>query len=562
MACSGILLTGCVDSAYDLSDIDKTMELKVDNLAIPINMEAVELSQVIEVKEGDKLKIVDGKYAVAVEGTFTSDPIKIKEINIKAPVIDPIVTTLTREESAAAKAPGLSFPVPHISTDFTYHDNDIDPSVKGITQVKTRDFSIKIGLRLEGLAGKVSEVTLSNLRITLPKGLTGTATAGRYDPATGVISLGDINCNPAGLEVELQVSAIDIAAAGVSFNAPTRTLIFKGDIALDADRLTIDPSKATDLTGLPSSTELVTRYTMSNLEITHISGMLSYKVEDLDIPEVGLSDLPDFLRQEGTDIVLNNPQIYLSLDNPLHETRLTASTGLELTAWRNGAKTQDCPLPEAITIGTGQGMGPYKYCLSPARPDMYPGFEGAQYITYPTLGNILSGNGIPDAIRIRAVNPMFPEQKVTDLRIGYDFGPITGSYLFFAPLALDAGSTIIYSDSDTGWSSDDLDDLTIETLTIKADVSSDVDATLELSGNPLDRRGMPMSGVEVSKVTIPANAKDLPIEITVTGDVHDLDGFLYKVVLVSGGNKTLAPDQRLRLKNIRAYVSGKYVTTL
>lgn len=67
MACSGILLTGCVDSAYDLSDIDKTMELKVDNLAIPINMEAVELSQVIEVKEGDKLKIVDGKYAVAVE---------------------------------------------------------------------------------------------------------------------------------------------------------------------------------------------------------------------------------------------------------------------------------------------------------------------------------------------------------------------------------------------------------------------------------------------------------------------------------------------------------------
>lgn len=560
---AAMLATGCTDSAYDLSDIDTTTELKVNNLAIPVNMEDVTLDQVIEIKEGDKLKVVDGKYAVMIENDFESDPIEINPISIKAPEIDPTVTALSREASGSmAKAPSISFPVPHITTSFSYYDNDVDPSLASISEIKTRNFSMTIRISLTGLERFVDEINLTDLRITLPKGLRGTPSRGTYDPATGVISLGDITCNPAGFEVMMNVTAVEVAEAGIVYKPASHTFEFKEDIAVDAGSVSIDPSKAKDPTGLPEQLELVIRYDLSDLEVVSISGMLSYSVDNFDIPEVMLDELPDFLRQEGTNIVLNNPQIYLSVSNPLYTTSVTASTGLELISYRSGVVGERCPLPRPVTIGTTKGAGPYKYCLSPIKPAMQPGYEGADYLAYPTLGRILAGDGLPDAIKILAVNPCFPEQPVTDLPIGRNFGPIKGSYLFFAPLALEAGSTIVYSDSDTGWSSDDLDDLTIETLTIKADVSTDINMAVELSGNPLDRQGQPMSGVEVSPVTVPANAKDHPIEITVTGPIRDLDGFLYRVRLISANDKTLAPDQHLSLHNIRAYVSGKYVTKL
>lgn len=39
-----MLLSACVDDSYDLSDIDTSMEVKVNDLVIPVNLGTVTLS--------------------------------------------------------------------------------------------------------------------------------------------------------------------------------------------------------------------------------------------------------------------------------------------------------------------------------------------------------------------------------------------------------------------------------------------------------------------------------------------------------------------------------------
>ena len=76
-----MLLTGCIDNGYDLTDIDTTSEIKVNDLTLPVNLAPVTLSDIIAVgeNEDDKVKevTINGKtfYAVEETGSFSSDPL-------------------------------------------------------------------------------------------------------------------------------------------------------------------------------------------------------------------------------------------------------------------------------------------------------------------------------------------------------------------------------------------------------------------------------------------------------------------------------------------------------
>ncbi|MDE7181142.1 MAG: hypothetical protein K2N88_08110 [Muribaculaceae bacterium] len=549
------LLAACTDSAYDLSDIDSETEIKVNNLTVPVNMEAVKLSQVIDLKEGENLKVVDGRYAVLVEGSFSSDPIRINPITIAAPVLNPTQTTLNRLPDETRAAGMATFAVPATSSAFSYFDNDVDPSIKEISVVKSDSYMISLTLSAPALQGVADEMHIEWIDFALPKGLTGTPSMGTYNKNNGQLSISDVTAASNGLTITMPVTEIEAAKAGATLDPATRTFIFDGTIDVIDGRISVDINK------VPAGpVDLRIDYAMGELDVKSISGRIAYTVEDVNIPDVDLNDLPDFLRQDGTNVVLDNPQIYLSLENPMYSTRLTASTGLTLTAIRNGRPTVVCSLPNPIRAGADKGRGPYDFCLSPREGDMLADYAQAKYEPFPTLGHILEGQGLPETIRIETVEPGFEEQNVTDLRIGYDYGTLEGSYTFYAPLSLEPGSTILYSDSDTGWGSEDLDKLTIETLTLTATAYSNVPAAVELTGDPLNYDGLAISTATVSTVTIPANAQDYPVEITVTGPVDQLDGFLYKVKLTAGSTETLTPDQNLQLTDIRATVSGKYVT--
>ena len=109
-----------------------------------------------------------------------------------------------------------------------------------------------------------------------------------------------------------------------------------------------------------------------------------------------LNDLPDLLQQDGTDITISNPRLYLSINNPMAGYGLDASSGLTLTACRNDGSRQPYSLDpgQSIVIGHDNGIaGPYRFCLAPD-PSAAGGlaeYAGATPVLYHGLGNVLSG---------------------------------------------------------------------------------------------------------------------------------------------------------------------------
>ena len=57
-----VMLTGCIDDSYDLSDIDTTAELKVKDLVLPLNIDDIVLSDIFDLEDNSRIKVVNGEY--------------------------------------------------------------------------------------------------------------------------------------------------------------------------------------------------------------------------------------------------------------------------------------------------------------------------------------------------------------------------------------------------------------------------------------------------------------------------------------------------------------------
>lgn len=86
-----VILTGCVDNDYDLSNIDTTSEIKVNNLTLPVKMDAITLNDIFDIEEGSKIQTVtvNGQefYAVTQHGDISSQSIDIPAFTTFSPTI-------------------------------------------------------------------------------------------------------------------------------------------------------------------------------------------------------------------------------------------------------------------------------------------------------------------------------------------------------------------------------------------------------------------------------------------------------------------------------------------
>ncbi|MBO4965229.1 MAG: hypothetical protein J6C81_03060 [Muribaculaceae bacterium] len=77
---SALLFSGCIDDAYDLSDIDTTSRVNVNGLVIPVNIDQITLDDIISFDENSKIKAVtiggERFYALVENGEFNSEDIK------------------------------------------------------------------------------------------------------------------------------------------------------------------------------------------------------------------------------------------------------------------------------------------------------------------------------------------------------------------------------------------------------------------------------------------------------------------------------------------------------
>ncbi len=564
--------SSCVDNAYDLSDIDTNVRLQVKELVFPMNIEAANLDQVLDLdddSEVKKIQLQDGSFIYAVEkgGSFDSDPIHITKFNATGPDVTPVTSTLdlTDLREAAGYLPGgvvAYYSISSTPTTVTSEASGIDESIVSIDRldVSTRIVTKLnvIGLNAEALSG----MKIEGLKMKYPKGLVATTDKGRYNSATGELTFSEAlvpNSN-GELTVTMNVTALDASYENIEFNVTQHTFKFEDKIFVQEGRVNIYADK-----NLPSQVTFKVTPSMDDINVTKFTGSIVYNVGDINIDPIDISNLPDLINQEGTSISIADPRLYLTLSNPLEKfipqgQIMNLGAGVSLKSEREGDSKEF--VLDGGRFGTEATNTGYTYVLSPNKPaDSYEGYDNPQWVKFSALSDVLdvNGKGLPSKIYVNIAEPRIDKTDINGIELGTDLPRVVGNYTFYAPLQLNDGSAIKYVDTIDGWGDEDLDKMTINKLDLNFLGSTEVPFDLELKVLPINKTGKPIAGVTSNTVKIPAKAKNVPVSVTVEGEIKELDGIQIEARLVNKGSDTiLAPSMKLIINDLKAKVSGYY----
>ena len=571
-ALSLIYLSSCVDKDYDLSDIDTTAKFVTKNLVVPINLDVITLDQVLDLNDDSEIvKTTDGDgnlvYAIKKEGNFQSEKIEVEPFTILSPHINDTNTNLSLEDlrllnNVSNNQGGRMayYPITGNVSQVSFNTNPthFDESIQQIDHLGVETKYITI-IKVEGLSPKaISNCKLTGMKIQYPKGLDVEQGKGTYNPISGVLDLSSETLaldNNGEVKIELGVHGMSYSSENVTANFANHTISYKGDIQI----LEGDMGIYVD-TELPATIKMTVKYTLADIHVDTFTGKVEYQLEDFDIEPIHINNLPDILSQSGTKIDLENPQIYLSMTNPLYQYNIKFQTDLSLTAQREGQSKTYRPDNGAFSTTTAKAAD-NEFVLSPTKPDYYfEGFTSPQFVPFSGLKTVLSDvGGIPELITVEADDPKMPSQQVADFKLGKQYNGVEGQYAFFAPLQLSDQACIVYSDTIDGWNDKDVDAITIDTLKLSFDATTDVPFEVELTISPINTTGKAITGVKPATAHLAAQAKDEHVNVALNGQITNLDGIILKAKLLNvGNNATLAPNMKLQMKNVRATVTGAY----
>ena len=548
-------LTSCTDNDYDLSDIDTNARFSVNDLIIPINLDEIKLDYVIDLKTDSKIKKNDDGYTYIVDGEFASNTITVKPFTTNSSqyqssksikLITDVNTNVHKRASENRK------PLAHAdirnSTAIKASTANIDSSIIAVDRVGT-EMNILLTLQFNGLTPYIHLININNLELKLLKGLNMTSDIGYYDSESGMLNIGDTQTTTDHrLELNLHITGIDAKKTGVTlengfFNIDDSVYVKSGQLVIYSDQVK-DPTHPF----LPNEVDYTLSANIGSCTVKSFTGIIKYDITGINIDPIDLSDLPDILSQEGTDLILENPQIYVNINNPLYQKyHLFAKAGLCLTGNETYKTASD-----AVVINQAENT----FVLSPFKPQkLCQGFEHAQHVVFSDLGKVISSEGkkIPNQVDVKLISPMIPEQHVTDFILGDPIQPVKGNWMLYAPLTFTSSSIIKYTKTWDDWQDKDLDGLTIEKAEVNATISSDVPLDLDVSFTLLGKEGK-LTG----KATLAANAINSEIIIPLTGtSISKIYGMTIDV-MIQGSGSTISPSQKIVVKNLNAKVSGYY----
>ncbi len=592
-----ITFASCMNSDYDLSDIDSTVGVNVNGLTIPLNLDKITLDAMLDLNENSQIKRMDnGEYAIVESGTYSSDPIQVPSFTAPAPSIAPIEADLTQKSlfntasrpHNAGRNAGTKLASYDLSNEPTTVDiqtDNVSEYIVSLDNVTLENIQAHFRLSFSGLQNIAREIQIEDLVINFLPGLQATPSMGTYDAATGKLNIGNTSTTAHCLDITLNIEKIG-REAGISLQNQVFSLhsacniasgsinIYESDIVPACKNSDGSFNREVFESLLPQSVHFVCTPTMDDIKVEKFSGEIKYGVTGIHIDPVLLDNIPDALNQDGTDIRMANPQLYLETSNPLNGYGLKAQASLKLTSHSAGhAGSYTLDNPEGLLIDKADN----KYCLSPYKPGIYyvgtidengekipADFTNAAQQGFTQLSNVLSGEKIPESIDIEVVEPRIPQQSVTDFPLGVDIAPVEGKWVFYAPLQLTAESKIKYVETIDGWNDDDLDALVIKKIDIQADCETDFPISAAFTVYPIDpagkricnEDGTPITGTIDKKITPGMSA---PIVIRMEGNVRHLDGIIIEARLDEADGQTpLKPTQTISLKNIKVKVSGSY----
>ena len=556
-----VSMAACIDDKYDLSDIDTTARISVDNLIIPLNLDEIKLESVIDTT--DQIKVVDGVYAYVTDGTFDSDPIHVNKVSIE----DQNINSATMVLSVVGQ-PGIGVDVSYeISSqrpsEYKYEATNVPDEIHSLSAIRANTH-LSAHIDITDLAPVANAVMFENVKLQMPKNLMfdHSVPAGKYDAATGLFTLDPLRVSTSGItDVMLYFSGMNLVPA--DFDVKMRMLHVTGSLSIVDGDFTIKASDFKPGASFVQNAHLEVSYQVPGFDVDSFDGEIEYDVEMNDIPSVDLDDIPDFLNQEGTNLVIKNPQLYLHANNPVQQLGLYAQTGFVLTAERDGEPSKTFSINDSFfTIGKGAGTDnkEFNFCLAPELPK-HPDAEypNPQFVQFTDLSNVLAGNGLPKVLNVELENTKIPLQTVKNFALNVDYPEVHGRYKMIAPFDLGVGSHILYTDTVDGWNDEDFDKLTITNMEVSMFVTTNVPVSVRFTGYPVDANGNRIKGVEIEDAQIDANAQNQKVVIRVSGEIRHLDGLVFSAeATASGDGEPLGPNLSIKLTEVRPKVAGYY----
>ncbi len=581
-ASSLFVLSSCVDKDYDLSDIDTTSRIVVNDLVVPMNLEYITLDQILDVDDDSELvkeEVPDGKggtklvYAIKKSGSFESDPIEVSSFTASKPNITPMSDELDLVDlrNAASYVPGgiaAYYDVKLNPTSFKSEANDFDKSIKKIERLGV-DTKMNNIVKIEGMnAGLYSKLKIEGVKIKYPKGLVAVPDNGKYDINTGVLDLSGEQLVPdANGEINLcmNISAIDIEKAGsdVKIDYEKHNILIESALEVTEGRVNIYADE-----NLPAKIKFSSSPEMEAIKVIKFTGNIEYDVDEFNIDPINITDVPDLINKSGTKLVLDNPQLYITLNNPMYKYGSYMQTGFKMTSQRDeDSKTIEIDNKTFTTPIPAKEVN--EFVLSPKMPErIISGYTAPEHVKFSSLGRILITNekadenndkgGIPNIINVDAANPKMPEQKVVDFELDEELGTVIGNYDFYAPLQLTEESQIVYTDTVDGWNDEDVDCITIKKLVVNFDATTEVPFDIKITALPININGKVIEGVTSTWATVGVGAVKQPAEVIIEGNITHLDGIMVKAVMNQKGNETLAPQMKIWMDNFKAKINGYY----
>lgn len=538
LLCGSLLvMSACVDDKYDLDDIDTSTAIKLDNLVVPVNLESIYLDQVLKVDDDDPSNPIiiyneDGKnkYAIHKGGEFIADPLFLRLLE------------------ATSFATINAFPVPlsgnqmeAFSTDYEYviGAGKVDNS---IVRIYKMGISVPMEIDLQFYYNASNGIPeISNLVLSIPDSFTAFYNGNEF--TNGEVAVNIVNGK---LDNPILVYAIDFENGIEPIGEEgARSLIFSGKIGIKSGNV------------LSSTENLMANFSMSPFTANEISGEINYQIEAPEFEGVSLEDLPDFLRDGDSKLIIQNPQLYLNFGNP---TTADFYTSLIIEPVGNGGETLNFQMDgfkESVILATDFNNLAYA--------NDYPGAMWIDdYEVKTKFPYILYGEGLPEYINF-SLGTTYVRGDVLNLTLGENLN-VGGKYTFFTPLAFEATSQIIYQKSETDFFGDDMEAVNVTNLQLSAYPSTNLPFDLELIVYPLDKDGNHIysNGKVVSAsgfVKANANGSEI-LDINLNTPFSGLDGVEYQVKAEFMNDEALSPDQYIKLDKIRAKVTGEYVTKL
>ncbi|MBR6121164.1 MAG: hypothetical protein IKQ05_02080 [Prevotella sp.] len=674
-----LAFSACIDSNYDLSDIDKTIAVgteRPEGLRLPGNnsVREIELSDVIDIDNSDVISTDEkGNYLFAKSSG--SD-----DVEAAHPRIDPIVVHRGSEEAdynvlqlSSIDTIGQSVlsHLRQLSQTLGISENDVKQSIGAYVddlfrtieedystegqltlftyQVELPDEVIELSKVTAKGAGIMPTVELQltfspdirslidrifSLNITVPpflersiiesEGMTQGTTV--LNDAKGI----HMDVSTKGVHIQLSAEALQYfenhqpdfdeeAAKELGGNyirivrrGNKQVLMLQADLFVDLhihqhniDKETLKSHLIERFFGHPKDYYMQSKVLLYDIEIGQATGKFNPDVDLTNgIGEFTINSLPAFLEDDDVRLVIDNPQIGICINSNINVTgklenlRLVTLGDVLPSGQRERLDSVQLPhlftLPHTGSIGSSTAT---KFLIHDKGKAInltgkYTVYEGAVPVEPIEGSKTLSGllQKIPKAITFEcdaSVDQNEPGTVMLDTE--YTIQP---SYDFWAPLAFNYGTVIVYRDTIDGWN-DDLKDLRMAPgsyVEVEADVLNRVPADLKVRAYPM-RKGangqselMPATMIDV-EVTTPTNNKDgvidagtkdspktthLRVVVRQHGEngLEQLDGIVYRAEAFTPaeseyqGKALNKSEHTLRIENIVPTLHGKVIYNL